>query len=114
MNGPFKTLVLVLLLTCLSAKQAEQDFTPADICDFENQRYWIKTVWLCPNRSDTSIICPVVYIGVEKGMASTLCLRVLAMSMVTILVDFPLQMELTPTISQHLATPYISTKAIAC
>ncbi len=44
---------------------AQEDFTPLEQCTYENEKFWIKILNLCP---EGNITCDkVVYVGVNKN-----------------------------------------------
>lgn len=59
----FKNILLPFFFgVCLFAKG---DFTPLEQCTYENEKFWIKILNLCP---EGNITCnKVVYVGVNKS-----------------------------------------------
>lgn len=59
----FKNILLLFFFSiCLFAKD---DFTPLEQCTYENEKFWIKILNLCP---EGNITCnKVVYVGVNKS-----------------------------------------------
>ncbi len=59
----FKNILLFLFFSTYLL--AQEDFTPLEQCTYENEKFWIKILNLCP---EGSITCDkIVYVGVNKN-----------------------------------------------
>ncbi|HEB9286300.1 hypothetical protein [Campylobacter coli] len=59
----FKNILLFLFFSTYLL--AQEDFTPLEQCTYENEKFWIKILNLCP---EGNITCDkIVYVGVNKN-----------------------------------------------
>lgn len=65
--------IFAFICIFLSLALANNDFTPLEKCTYENENFWIKILYLCP---EGDLACDkMIYVGVNKNDGSYIALK---------------------------------------